>query len=191
MAPAAARQHLPSRKTRTSRRTRQRPGSHSRKPTRSFIRPPAHQDEQQNLRGGSRLRHAAGTAAGEGVMSIAGQPSHLGLDLRFWSGAPGRIRTRDPLLRRQLLCPAELRALERNCVRRRSRDGYAKVAVCRLDAAPPRKTLAVSSPEDSQPQRVPQGAVNAELVKPGKLPNRITGCPSWPAQDRGPPRHNK
>ncbi len=26
--------------------------------------------------------------------------------------APGRIRTRDPLLRRQLLCPAELRALE-------------------------------------------------------------------------------
>ena len=27
-------------------------------------------------------------------------------------GAPGRIRTRDPLLRRQLLCPAELRALE-------------------------------------------------------------------------------
>src|SRR5262245_33563476 len=46
------------------------------------------------------------------------------------SGAPGRIRTRDPLLRRQLLCPAELRALERNCVRRRSRDGHAEVAVC-------------------------------------------------------------
>ena len=60
--------------------------------------------------------------------------------------APGRIRTRDPLLRRQLLCPAELRALEGNCVRRRSRDGHAKVAVCRLDAAPPRKTLAASSP---------------------------------------------
>jgi hypothetical protein len=48
-----------------------------------------------------------------------------------FTGAPGRIRTRDPLLRRQLLCPAELRALERNCARRRSRDGYMKVAVCR------------------------------------------------------------
>ena len=35
------------------------------------------------------------------------------------------------LLRRQLLCPAELRAPERNCARPRSRDGYAKVAVCR------------------------------------------------------------
>jgi hypothetical protein len=29
----------------------------------------------------------------------------------YFTGAPGRIRTRDPLLRRQLLCPAELRAL--------------------------------------------------------------------------------
>ena len=45
--------------------------------------------------------------------------------------APGGIRTPALLLRRQLLCPAELRALERNCVRRRSRDGHAKVAVCR------------------------------------------------------------
>ena len=44
--------------------------------------------------------------------------------------APGGIRTPALLLRRQLLCPAELRALERNCVRRRSRDGHAKVAVC-------------------------------------------------------------
>jgi hypothetical protein len=74
-------------------------------------------------------------------MNIAGQRSNVGTDLRFWSGAPGRIRTRDPLLRRQLLCPAELRAPERNCARRRSRDGYTKVAVCRpLDAAPPRET---------------------------------------------------
>ena len=32
---------------------------------------------------------------------------HLAADL----GAPGRIRTRDPLLRRQLLYPAELQAL--------------------------------------------------------------------------------
>ena len=45
--------------------------------------------------------------------------------------APGGIRTPALLLRRQLLCPAELRALERNCVRRRSRDGYVKVAECR------------------------------------------------------------
>jgi hypothetical protein len=57
-----------------------------------------------------------------------------------WSAsAPGRIRTRDPLLRRQLLCPAELRAPERNCARRRSHDGYARVAVCRAcEAAVPR-----------------------------------------------------
>ena len=54
---------FPSRKTRTSRRRRQRPGSHSRKPSRSFIRPPAHQDEQQNLRGGSRLRPCLRTVA--------------------------------------------------------------------------------------------------------------------------------
>ena len=64
-------------------------------------------------------------------MSFHGQPGRARADLVFWLGAPGRIRTRDPLLRRQLLCPAELRALERNCVRRRSRDGHAKVAVCR------------------------------------------------------------
>jgi hypothetical protein len=33
-------------------------------------------------------------------MNIAGQRSNVGTDLRFWCGAPGRIRTRDPLLRR-------------------------------------------------------------------------------------------
>jgi hypothetical protein len=33
-------------------------------------------------------------------MNIAGQRSNVGTDLRFWYGAPGRIRTRDPLLRR-------------------------------------------------------------------------------------------
>ena len=64
-------------------------------------------------------------------MSFHGQLGRTCADLVFWLGAPGRIRTRDPLLRRQLLCPAELRALERNCARRRSRDGYMKVAVCR------------------------------------------------------------
>jgi hypothetical protein len=45
--------------------------------------------------------------------------------------APGRIRTRDRLLRRQLLCPAELRALGDHCGRRISRLGHVRVAVCR------------------------------------------------------------
>src|ERR1700757_3847250 len=34
------------------------------------------------------------------------------------------------------------------------------------EAAPPRETLAASSPRTFQPQRVPQGAVNAELASP-------------------------
>jgi energy-coupling factor transporter ATP-binding protein EcfA2 len=38
--------------------------------------------------------------------------------------APGRIRTRDPLLRRQPLYPTELRALADHCAWRRSRNGY-------------------------------------------------------------------
>jgi hypothetical protein len=33
-------------------------------------------------------------------MNIAGQRINEGTDLRFWYGAPCRIRTRDPLLRR-------------------------------------------------------------------------------------------
>ena len=68
-------------------------------------------------------------------------------------------------------------------ITRRLREGR---SVSALEAAPPRKTVAASSPEDFQPQRVPQGAVNAELVRPGKLPNRITGRPSWPAQSQSP-----
>ena len=36
-------------------------------------------------------------------MNIAGQRSNVGTDLRFWYGAPGRIRTRDPLLIRKLV----------------------------------------------------------------------------------------
>ena len=43
--------------------------------------------------------------------------------------APGRIRTRDPLLRRQPLYPTELPALDDHCARRRSRVGHTKVAV--------------------------------------------------------------
>src|SRR5215813_5579136 len=38
-------------------------------------------------------------------------------------GAPGRIRTRDPLLRRQLLYPAELQAPTDDCAGFRSRRG--------------------------------------------------------------------
>src|SRR5262249_18908976 len=40
-------------------------------------------------------------------------------------GAPGRIRTRDPLLRRQLLYPAELQAPNDDCAGYRSRQGHA------------------------------------------------------------------
>ena len=41
------------------------------------------------------------------------------------------------------------------------------------EAVPPRETLAASSPRTFQPQRVPQGTVKADLVKPSKLPDRI------------------
>ena len=44
-------------------------------------------------------------------MNVNCQPANVFAEPRFWSSAPGRIRTRDPLLRRQLLCPAELQAL--------------------------------------------------------------------------------
>jgi hypothetical protein len=37
--------------------------------------------------------------------------TNKGSDLALLAGAPGRIRTRDPLLRRQLLYPTELQAL--------------------------------------------------------------------------------
>ena len=43
--------------------------------------------------------------------------------------APGRTRTRDPLLRRQPLYPTELLALGDHCAWRRSRPGHTKVAV--------------------------------------------------------------
>jgi hypothetical protein len=49
------------------------------------------------LRETDSIEHGSGTKPRSGAMK---------------PGAPGRIRTRDPLLRRQLLCPAELRALE-------------------------------------------------------------------------------
>jgi hypothetical protein len=111
-------------------------------------------------------------------VSLAGQPGHVRLELRFWCGAPGRIRTRDPLLRRQLLCPAELRALEGNCVRRRSRDGHPKVAVCRLDAAPPRETLAASSPRTSNRRGYRKVPSTQSRSSPASCP---TGSPGAPA----------
>ena len=107
-------------------------------------------------------------------MNIGGQRSNVGTDLRFWCGAPGRIRTRDPLLRRQLLCPAELRALERNCARGRSRDGYMMVAVCRpLTPCHLGKRHAASPPRTPQPPRLPHPAVSRR-VPLGR--SRITGA---------------
>src|SRR5690348_11749150 len=45
---------------------------------------------------------------------------HWAVDL----GAPGRIRTRDPLLRRQLLYPTELQAPTDDCAGSRTRRGH-------------------------------------------------------------------
>ena len=93
----------------------------------------------------------------------------------YFAGAPGRIRTRDPLLRRQLLCPAELRALERNCAWPRSHDGYMKVAVCRTAKPPPLGQQAVD-PEDSPTAKAyPNPPSLVEFVEPGQLRHRITG----------------
>jgi hypothetical protein len=44
----------------------------------------------------------SGTTAGESVVSVAGQFGYVHLELRFGCGAPGTIRTRDPLLRRHM-----------------------------------------------------------------------------------------
>jgi hypothetical protein len=98
---------------------------------------------------------------------------NLRLDWSDLAGAPGRIRTRDPLLRRQLLCPAELRAPGNKCALRMSHDGYTKVAVSSPDPVH-------SSPEVKPPcakplaaQRVPQPAViPAERVKSDQKPRR-------------------
>src|SRR5271165_2298794 len=90
--------------------------------------------------------------------------------VRWLVSAPGRIRTRDPLLRRQLLCPAELRAPERNCARPTSRDGHAKVPVCRPLATQIR-------PRVRQQPTVPEPTVNDDssaAPKPlncGSVPN--------------------
>jgi hypothetical protein len=82
----------------------------------------------------------------------------------YFAGAPGRIRTRDPLLRRQLLCPAELRALGDKFAGRRSHDGHAKVAVCRPpDADSPRIRQQPTVPEP------PVNDANSDPVRPAEL----------------------
>jgi hypothetical protein len=53
--------------------------------------------------GGAESRpigHATGTTAGEGIVTVNGPPGHVGADLVLSSSAPGKIRTRDRLLRR-------------------------------------------------------------------------------------------
>jgi hypothetical protein len=92
-----------------------------------------------------------------------------------WSdlaSAPGRIRTRDPLLRRQLLCPAELRAPGNKCAWRMSHDGYTEVAVSSLE--PVRSPPGSKHPAAISPgcPRVPQPAVS-----PQRVPSPISSTP--------------
>jgi hypothetical protein len=70
--------------------------------------------------------------------------------------APGRIRTRDPLLRRQPLYPSELLALADHCACPRSHIGHAEVAVR----------------EGSDPANIPNqpGSRRAGRLPPGHFP---------------------
>ena len=91
----------------------------------------APQDWRAEGRPGS-IWHKSGTPSGSGVVKTDHPCNDVCADQAFdLVSAPGRIRTRDRLLRRQLLCPAELRAPGDKCGRRRSRLGYVRVAVCR------------------------------------------------------------
>jgi hypothetical protein len=56
------------------------------------------------------IGHATGTATAQGFVALARNNGNMTADLVILICAPGRIRTRDPLLRRQLLYPAELQA---------------------------------------------------------------------------------
>ena len=113
------------------------------------------------------IGHATGTAAGEGVVSITGQPGHVGIELRFWLRAPGRTRTCDPLLRRQLLYPTELRApgttLCMPKVTCRPQAGWLSVAAARA-----RQPL---------PEGIPRPAAPAHAW-PGHDPGRYPACPA-------------
>ena len=103
------------------------------------------------LRAGSRHPPAARPArsgvsrAGPGMLlqKRRSRPPRFPSEAFPQVSAPGRIRTRDPLLRRQLLCPAELRAPGNKCARRMSHDGYTKVAV---SSPEPRALFVRSSP---------------------------------------------
>src|SRR5262249_24751967 len=57
------------------------------------------------------IGRAVGTKAPDRFVKITYRLPDLLSGLGLVAGAPGRIRTRDPLLRRQLLYPAELQAL--------------------------------------------------------------------------------
>ena len=57
-----------------------------------------------------RIWHERGTAAGAGLVSARTGHAKMAADQGIPVSAPGRTRTCDPLLRRQLLYPAELRA---------------------------------------------------------------------------------
>ena len=86
----------------------------------------------------------------------ADSPHSAGKSAGQPASAPGRIRTRDPLLRRQLLCPAELRAPADNCARQKSHVGHVRVAVCctnRADRVVRDQAVRVGSSEASQPDR--------------------------------------
>ena len=57
-----------------------------------------------------RIWHESGTAAAPGLVSARITQTDMASELEFPVSAPGRTRTCDPLLRRQLLYPTELRA---------------------------------------------------------------------------------
>src|SRR6516165_11713222 len=84
-----------------------------------------------------------GSAAAAAIRSLWLPAGLLSIKLRIvicpLTCAPGRIRTRDPLLRRQLLYPAELQAPIDDCAGSRSRRGHVHdtaVIKVKADAGP-------------------------------------------------------
>src|ERR1022692_2449022 len=66
---------------------------------------------RSNGRAGRRvIGHATGTKKERGLLNGGDDMPHIGPELGGRAGAPGRTRTCDRLLRRQLLCPSELQA---------------------------------------------------------------------------------
>ena len=101
-------------------------------------------------------------------MSITGQPGHVGTELRFWLRAPGRTRTCDPLLRRQLLYPTELRApgttLCMPKVTRRPHAGWLSVAADRA-----RRHLPEGMPGPPHQRTPGQGTTRTLSSVPGEF----------------------